>query len=299
MNKPMALLSFCNDIDFADWATYREAHHVLENEFGFQAEDSFWLFDPAGSEMALFADSLSRKGPRHDELLEDVRTGRLAILHGAGNYSRTNTSVRPCRSLVAEGLAYLREHARVPTVWTNHGDHGDVTNLGGASPVYQQGDDPGSDVYVLDLLLQSGVRFFSMDHHACNTFAFSADGLAWTPLLVREVSRTGHAISCFLRYRGALPKAPDARTLALQLSEENVDSLIRSDGVTVVYQHWCVHRDEHGGPHTAGRPVFPRESSAALARLARYREQGYLNVEPLTGLLSNCSLARQGERHAA
>lgn len=279
-------LAFCNDVDFADWATYREAHHILEEEFGLPAEDSFWLFDPAGSEMALFRGSLEDRGPRHDELLEEIAGGRITVLHSAGDFSLMNTSVQPARSLIAEGLTYLREKALMPTVWTNHGDEGNIQNIGGAAPSYHRGDDPASAAYILDLLLQAGVRFFWTDHHASNTFAFSGSGRGGRPLLVKERTRAGQEITCFFRYRGALPKAPDAQTLGRQLTPDNLDELVRTGGATIVYQHWGVHRDGQGFPHRASTPVFPLDSREALRRVQEYRDRGLLRVLRVTELLN-------------
>lgn len=290
-------LAFCNDIDFADWSVYREVHRLLREEFGFQTEDSFWLFDPRGSEMALFKESLEEKGPRHDDLLEEITRGRLAILHGGGNFSRSNTQVRPSRRLIGEGLVYLRERAKVPRIWTNHGDEGDIQNIGGDAPTYHQGDDPSSNAYILDLLLQGGVQFFWTDHHASDTFTFSANGTGGRPLLVRERTRAGHDITCFFRYRGALPKAPDAQTLGLQLTQRNLDQLIETGGATVVYQHWCVHRDADGQPRRASIPVFPSESMKALKRLMDYRDRHIVRVMPLTQLLHECSASAGEHRH--
>jgi hypothetical protein len=286
-----ATLAFCNDIDFSDWATYLEVHRVL-GEFRLQAEDSFWLFDPAGGDMALFKSSIREKGPRHDEILEEVRAGRMAILHSAGNFSLTNSSMRCTRELAAEGLAYLREHARVPTIWTNHGDLGDIQNVGGDNPVYQQGDDPTSETYLLDLLLHYGVKYFWNDHGSRNEFVLESPGGSGR-ILQRESTRSGLKITCFLRHRGALPKAPDAETLWKQLTLEHLDALIAAQGKTIVYQHWCVHRDAEGRPFCAGRPVFPRESMAALERLAARRDEGQIEVLRLTELLEGLQPAGQ------
>lgn len=281
-----ATLSFCNDIDYSDWATYREVHRVLWEEYGIEAEDSFWLFDPAGGDMALFKNSVADKGRRHDEILEEIRAGRMAILHSAGNFSLTNTDLRCQRAQVAEGLAYLRAEARVPTVWTNHGDIGDIQNVGGAQPTYQQGDQPASDAYLVDLLLHYGVRYFWNDAGSRNDFVLEAPGRDGA-ILQREHTRSGQIITCFLRYRGALAKAPDAETIGRQLSAENLSSLAAEQGTTIVYQHWCLHRDAQGRPFTACRPVFPPESVEGLRRLAAHRDRGEIDIVPLTALLTS------------
>ena len=280
-----ATLAFSNDIDFADWPTYREAHHVLHNEFGIDAEDSFWLFDPAGSDMALFKGSVAEKGPRHDELLQDIADGRLTILHSAGNFTQCPPEVRCTRGMVAEGLAYLKTHATMPVVWVNHGGVADIQNIGGEQPVYQQGDDPLSPAYILDLLLDEGFKYFWHDRGSSNEFVLAAPGRPGS-ILSTEHTRSSHTITCFRRYRGALERAPDAQTLGRQLTPENLDALVSAQGTTIVYQHWCTHRDEAGRPFTAGRPVFPPASLDGLRRLADYRDRGLLRLPRLTTLLN-------------
>jgi len=293
----LASLAFCNDTDFADWRTYQEVHRILREEFGLPAEDSCWLFDPEGSDMALFRRALDEKGPRHEELLGELRSGRLTVLHGAGNFSRVHTRSPISRNLVADALAYVRQHASVPRIWTNHGDEGDASNIGGAAPTYHQGDNPSSDLYVLDLLLRHDVRFFWTDHHATNDFVCSAAGSLGRPLLVTEQTRAGYPIRCFYRYRGALPKAPDAQTLGRQLTRPHLDALVEASGVTVLYQHWGVHRDPDGRPRTAGRPVFPFESLAGLKLLQQYRDRNFIRVLPLSQLLDE--IDRLSAEHVA
>lgn len=284
-----AFLSFVNDTDFANWWTYREAHKILKEGFGIEAGDSFWLFDPKGSELALFKRSIQEKTSYHDELLADIIRGKLDVIHGAGNFSFSNTALRPNRYMVAEALHYLATHARVPIIWTNHGDHGDLCNLGGGSPVYQRGDLPDDDAYILDLLLQYGIRYFWLDHHSSNEFVFSFDQDGQQPVLIRERTRAGHTITCFRRFRGALPKAPTALTLHEQLTDQNIEALLSSDGACAIYQHWGAHRDTTGRAFTAASPLFPPEALQQLRRLVKYRDSGDLCIERLGPLLACCN----------
>ena len=277
-------IAFCNDIDYADWNAYKEVHRVFEEEFGIYTEDSFWLFDPNGSDMALFKNNISEKGPKHDELLEDIKSGRLTILHSAGNFSRMFTDKRPTRQLVQEGLEYLKQYAKVPIIWTNHGDEGDIQNIGGRVHTYQQGDLPGTEVYILDLLLQYGFKFFCTDTNLINEFVLSVDNTG-KPLIEKVKTKSGYTINTFNRYRGPLPKAPDAETLWMQLSDNNLDSLIKGQGNTIIYQHWCVHRDSKGKPFTAEKPIFPKESYDALEKLAKLHSEGKLAIRKVMDLL--------------
>ncbi|OLP16497.1 hypothetical protein BST81_21200 [Leptolyngbya sp. 'hensonii'] len=285
-------LTFCNDIDFSDWQTYQEVHRILLEEFGIVTTDSFWLFAPAGSDMALFKSNCQEKGPKHDELLEEILAGRLNILHSAGNFSQTDTSVRSSRGMISEALQYLSDHARIPQIWTNHGDIGDIQNIGGSSPYYQEGDLPSSETYIVDLLLHYGVRFFWLDYHCSNTFVFERADTGNNPLWSLETTRSGHQIRCFRRFRGALPKAPTALTLGDQLSASNLEALATSDrGVTIIYQHWCAHRDASGKAIVAGRPIFPETAMLGLKQLVKLREQQRIALMPLEELLNQCASA--------
>jgi len=279
-----AELAFCNDVDFGSWETYREVHRTL-SDLGLPAEDSFWLFDPEGSDLALFRGSVQEKGPRHEEILEEIAEGRLTVLHGGGNWRDPADAKRDRRRLISEGIAYLREHVRVPEIWTNHGDETDVQNVGGGAPTYQRGDDPASGAFVLDLLLGAGVRWFWTDHHYRHDFVSTRGEGGAHPALVWDPTRSGQRIRCFYRYRGDLPFAPDAQSLAWQLREENLLELVEAGGVSIVYQHWMVHRDARGRPRTASLPVFSNEAVTRLTRLAELQAEGSLAVRPLSELL--------------
>jgi hypothetical protein len=281
-------LAFCNDIDFANWSTYKEVHKILSEEFGIPATDSFWLFDPSGSDLALFKGSLRDKGPKHDEILEEIHSGQIDIMHSAGNFSRTNTLQKPSREMIAEGLNYLAEHAHVPHIWTNHGDHGDIQNIGGSQPYYQQGDDPSSEVFIMDLLEHHNVRYFSLDHHTSNNFVFKNSTTGVNPLWSIENTRSGFQVVCFRRFRGDFPKAPTALTLGAQLSDENLNQLSLSNGVSIIYQHWCCHRDKQENAITAKNPIFSDRSWLGLKKLALFKNSGKVCVLKLHELLSSC-----------
>src|SRR6266404_3580204 len=153
-------LAFCNDCDLQSWDNYRIVHQEFA-ERGIPAGDSFWLFDPSGGDFGLFRRDCTEKGPRHDELLEEIAAGRLDVLHSTGSYgARFSQGLKPERRLIGEALEYLSKNARVPRVWTNHGDENNTQNIGGAIPEhYHCGDLPSSDSFILDLLLEHGVEY--------------------------------------------------------------------------------------------------------------------------------------------
>jgi hypothetical protein len=290
-----ALLAFSSDIDYCDWQAYQTVHQLLASELGLHVGDSFWLFDPNGGELSLFKNNMTEKNRYHDEILEKIQQGHFNTLHSTGNFSAMFSEVRPSRHLLSEGLAYLKANNALPKIWTNHGDEGDLTNLGGASPRYQMGDYPASRYYVMDLLIQFGFQYFWLDHHCSNDFSFGLQPDAPNPILVTETTRSGHTIQCFRRYRGALPKAPTATSFEEQLTDENIGKLIESQGVSIVYQHWGAHRKENGQCHAAKSPVFSDACLKQLKKLRKYQDQKLLNIMTLPDLLDLVKAEQQAK----
>ena len=277
VSRESATLAFSNDCDFGNWDTYCEVRSVF-SELGLPFEDSFWLFDPGGSDFGLFKSSMKEKGPRHDELLEEIAAGRLAVLHGGANLDETPLA-GPFREALAEGLTYLEEKARVPKIWVNHGSENNRQNIGYNANTYHRGDTPGNDFYCLDLLTGHGVEFFWTDADYDN------DHFCLSPVMLRAYARDGREIYRFRRFRGSLPKAPDAQTLSWQLNEEHLCRLENTGGGTVIYQHWHVHRTSDGSPHTALTPVFPKKTIQSLTVLAQKHQNSTIQLLPLREML--------------
>lgn len=271
-------------------AAHEEVHEFLHAELRFPITDSAYLIDLAGrEEVAFFHGPAVRPGPHFERLVRYAREGRIAALHSV-NVCIGNHPDAPTRQQVAVALGTLNELGiRVP-VWTNHGSVHELANLGGAAPVYQQGDLPSSDSYVLDLLLSAGVRWFWMDHHTTNDFAEFRDGAG---LVRRESTRAGFPVRTFRRFRGALPKAPDTHSMAWQLCEGHLERLVRERAAVVIYQHWGCRRDPEGNPLTATSPILPEATRASLRMLAIYRDQGHIAVMRLQDLLDELSGAQE------
>jgi hypothetical protein len=273
----MPLLAFADDCDFATYSSYVEVKSVF-HDLGLPFEDSFWLFDPAGSDLALCKGSLQEKGAYHDELLAEISAGRLTMLHAGANLDQ-GAPVGDFRDKLAQGLAYLQEHARVPRIWTNHGDAHKRQNLSYGPGGYHGGDRPADDYYCLDLLQHFGLEFFWTDADYDN------DNFRLDPVWRVARAENGSEIKRFRRFRGPLPKAPDAESLAWQLREEHLAQLVREGGATILYQHWHIRRRADGAPYPAAGPVFPPASLRRLEALARLHAEGCLQVWPLKKIL--------------
>jgi len=273
-------LAFCNDCDLQTWEGYQSVHSEL-NTLRLPAGDSFWLFDPSGSDMGLFLRDCTEKGPRHDELLEEIRSGRMDVFHGAGQYSaRFGKGVRPNRKHIADAIEYLAKHARIPRIWTNHGDELCVSNIAADSPpTYRRGDDPESEFYVLDLFLEAGVKYFWTDAR------LTIDAATPVRLVAPEKTRSGHTILVFNRFLGIMPWSPNAQNFMLQLNDENLHHWASNDQNVIIYQHWGCHHDEKRWAYAPRGNPLTDESLQALSWLRDRRDQGKLEVVRLSDLL--------------
>lgn len=274
-------LAFCSDCDLQTWDGYRAIHGFL-GDLGMPAGDSFWLFDPSGGEMALFGRDCREKGPRHDEILAEIAAGRLDVLHSAGSYgARFAQGLAPQRELVAEALDYLAAHARVPKIWTNHGDACNIQNIGGSAPLpYHNGDLPGSKCYLMDLLLQHGFEYFWIDRH------LTVNAEEPVRLVARERTRSGHDINVFNRFMGVMPWAPNGQNVALQINRKNLESWLENDQDIILYQHWGCHHDADSRAYSPTGHPLTEESQQALRWLAECRDKGEVEIVGLGELLA-------------
>lgn len=274
-------LSFCNDCDLMSWQGFKEIHTFLEN-IGLPAGDSFWLFDPSGSDMALFQHDLNHKGSCHDDLLEKIATGHLDVLHSVGSYgARFNRGYKPTRKLVAQALDYLAKHAKVPHIYTNHGDIYNIQNIGGAIPSpHHHGDDPNSDIYILDLLIEYGFEYFWLDRLVVRD--------AYSPyrILASEKCRSGHEIKTFLRFfTPKIDYSPNGNNLYQQLTPEELDTFQQVEQNIILYTHWgCHHKDRWAYIPEEVHPLS-KESKKALECLAEMHHQEAIKVLRLYDLL--------------
>ncbi len=287
-------LAFCNDCDFLTWENYTSTHAYLD-ALNLPCGDSFWLFDPSGSDMGLFTYDTNHPGPRHNEILEEIAAGRIDILHSAGSYGELfNKGYKPERKLVEKALAYLSKHAKIPQIWTNHGDSFNTQNIGGEFPSpHHRGDVRNSDEYMLDLLRDHGVKYFWLDR-------LLIPG-AETPykILSSEKCRSGHVIQTFSRFWG-LNRSPNGENLAAQISLENISKMRSIRQSAIIYQHFGAHHTPLGKAFSAppGK-AFGEQTMRALHDLSEMQSRGEVKVLRLKELLlseESKTLASESQR---
>jgi SAM-dependent methyltransferase len=274
-----ARFAFCNDCDLMTRAGFEEVHGYLD-ALGLPAGDSFWLFDPSGGEMALFTHDVDHPGPQHRWLLDQINSGVLDVLHSTGSYGeRFNRGFRPERRQVERALEYLAKQARVPHIWSNHGDQYNTQNIGGALPSpHHQGDLPGQASYCLDLLVAHGVRYFWLDR-------LIVRGAGAVRVTASESCRDGREIVSFVRYLSpAIDWSANAQNFDRQFPSADIDSFVRNGQDAILYTHWgCHHIDRYAVTPTP--PVLPAASRTALEQFAKTAQQIGLDIVRLEPLL--------------
>ena len=273
-------ISFCNDCDLMTRAGFEQVHAVL-GSLGMPAGDSFWLFDPSGGDMALFTYDVEHPGPQQSWLLDQLNAGTIDVLHSAGSYGeRFNRGFRPQRSQIERALEYLAKHARVPRIWTNHGDVMNTQNIGGSIPSeHHHGDQPGSPEYCLDLLVAHGVTYFWLDR------LLSRDPDEPYRVVAAETARDGRSIMTFTRYCSPqVAWSPNGQNFDQQLDEPGIGMLVRNRQDTVLYTHWgCHHTERHA--HAPNGEALTRASRLALERLSRQLSDSGVTVTRLLEVL--------------
>lgn len=260
---------------------FEEVHAYLA-ELGLPAGDSFWLFDPSGGDMGLFTWDVDHPGPQHAWLLDQIASGAIDIIHSAGSYGALfNNGYEPQRDQIARALDYLATHARVPMIWTNHGDVFNIQNIGGAVPApHHQGDVPGSGTYCLDLLQDHGVRYFWLDR------LIVRDSATAYRVTATEGCRDGREIVSFQRFLSpAVDWSPNAQNFAEQLRPGDCERFVANQQDTVLYTHWGCHHEGRTALTPKGS-VLTAESRQALHQFADTMRGLGAEIVPLPQLLT-------------
>jgi glycosyltransferase involved in cell wall biosynthesis len=302
-------LAISNDCEYYSWKDFCEVHNWvngvkgrgsnLGDSLGLPLSDSFWFFsdDQEALGMSYFSSIQGDKSPYAEMMAELIKVGYLDTLHTWGGFDLSGS----CKRIHAQmALSELDRIGSVPLIWSNHGNNLNVQNLRGKySGQYALGDDSTSDTFHADILCNAGIKYFWLDAYTTNRFSLgnslgrnftselsSPDDSLWGDrLLCTDKLNSGQIIKAFRRFRGNRGPAPDLGNLGNQLSEENLDHLIKAGGATIIYQHFGCLRNKDGNPYSRGGEQIPELTRRGFERLASKYHGGDIWVAPLSFFL--------------
>lgn len=229
-----AAVAISNDCEFMGWSDFLALYRILNGpeELGLEVGTSLFFYVTNAlchSSFGYFEDLGNTPSPHAPQIRELVRAGYIDTVHAYGDFD-DGTFVRGHAERV---VAECERHGMRFPVWTNHGSDQNFQNLGHHGLTgHQQGDDPASPFYHLDLLRQIGATYFWVDDGYQQAVA---DG---TPLLYSETARDGSTLRLMRRYRGLAGKpAPMAASLPEQMTVADLDLLVERSEACIYYQH--------------------------------------------------------------
>jgi hypothetical protein len=227
-------VAISNDCEFMSWSDYLGIYRQLNDPAGLGLEVGTSLFffvtnALCHSSFGYFEDLAGTPAAEAPLIREMVRAGYIDTIHAYGDFDDGGFTRRHAELVVEE---CERNDLQFP-FWTNHGSDKNVQNLGHeALAVYQQGDDPTSPYYHLDLLRRTGAQFYWVDDGYQQSVAED------TPLLYEETARDGSPLRLVRRYRGLVGKpAPTAGSLPEQMTADDLNLLVERGEACVYYQH--------------------------------------------------------------
>lgn len=262
-----AAIAVSNDCEFMSWDDYLGIYRFLNDRSGLALEVGTSLFFHVTHALChssfSYFDFRSETPTAHAPLIREmVAAGYIDTIHAYGDFDDGSFTRAHAEVVAAE---CERHELRFP-FWTNHGSDRNFQNLGHERlAVYQHGDDPAQPQYHLDLLRRTGAEFFWVDDGYQQAVG---DG---TPLLYEETARDGTRLQLVRRYRGLHGKPPPmAKSLAEQVTADDVDHLIERGEACIYYQHLGAWNRPEPGTFVANHPPYFEEAGVAvLEHLAR------------------------------
>ena len=264
-----AAVAISNDCEFMSWPDFLAIYRHLNVELGLEVSTSLFFFVTNALCHSSFGyfDASGDPAPEAEVIRELVHAGYIDTIHAYGDFDDGSFT----RGHAAQVAAECERHELLFPFWTNHGSEKNIQNLGHRElAVYQQGDDPASAAYHLDLLRTTGTRYFWVDDGYQNAVA---DG---TMLVYEKPARDGSTLTLARRYRGLAGKpAPMAGSLSQQITLDDLDRLVDRAEACIYYQHLGAWRRTGPTSFEANRPPYFDEGGAAvLSHLAALYHRG-------------------------
>ena len=248
-----AAVSIENDCEFMEWETYLELYRFLcsKDGLGLEISNSLFFFVTNAlchSSFGYFDGRSGTPSVNSSAIREMVKAGYIDAIHAYGDFDDGSFK----RSMAERVYEECAHHGLTFKIWSNHGSDKNYQNIGHRNLAqYQEGDDPDSPFYHLDITRRLGIRYFCVDDSYANEPCGSI------PLLYTEQARDGSSLRLFRRYRGLSGKpAPNASSLPEQILINDIDMLIAKEQACVYYQHLGCWRKTEDGRFESNRPPF-------------------------------------------
>ena len=294
-----AMLAICSDIDDATLEEFKAYHKFLNTKeqtphgegLGLDIGDSMWMYmadnvnykvDNSGNGveniMTFFKGTDKTQRHNADDIVHYFNSGWIDCLHTFGDFStKSEKGTTFNRTMAIDAWNALKTANLKPIVWINHGNKSNKQNFGayGTSNFmsYQQGDNPKSPYYHSDLTLENGIKYV---WDSRSDYNFGHD----YPLY--EISlKNRKKVWGFYRYTNNLVNNKIDWTwipkeLHRQLTQSNLDNLVKNKQYSIVGQHFGVTTDD----------LFTDENIKSLRLLKDYENTGKILVAKTTRLLN-------------
>ena len=276
-------VAISNDCEFMTRQSYEELHALFSDLNGLNLEvtSSVFLFvtnASCHSSISYFEGITSTPSKDAAYLCDSIRSGWIDTIHAYGDFDEGGFTSSMADIVHAE---FLKQALNI-AVFSNHGSDRNSQNVGYEGlESYQMGDLPEHNSYHLDITRKLGVRYFWIDTELTSSPYSKVKTL-------RSVSaRDGSDMLLFQRYRGLNGKAaPNAGSLAEQMTASDIDRIIATESSCIYYQHFGVRQKNIDGSFTANSaPYFSPEAMKALSYLSEKQKQGLCLVAGVGRLL--------------
>lgn len=314
-----SMFALCSDVDHAvSLDAYVDLMRFLNSTetscygdgLGLELSNSFWFYNALQDDQISYWAGVSSKETAFAPVCRALwASGHLDALHTYGNFNDGGFE----RHLAQRALEELDRHGASVPVWINHGNDNNTQKIGTYAGC--DGARPESPAYHLDLLAESGARFFwagRTTHVAGQSAEFSVGNqlqqklqklvlktkyrkiqrpLPDPPnrLLIQTEMADGRQILEFQRFISRLGevKNTDLPDLGLQLSEGNLKSLINSGGFMLLYTHMNENLPE--------KAPLPASVVQGFQRLKSFSDQQDILVTTASRLLGYADLIQHLE----
>lgn len=292
-----SMLSICSDIDDTTLEDFKIYHQFLNTKedtphgkgLGLDVGDSMWLY--MGEKYLKSKNGIHRpdevmtyykginvnKENNAYEITNFIKAGWIDCIHTFGDFSTEDEKgTLFSRKLAINGWETFKNIGFTPKVWINHGNKSNKQNFGAAVSSsfmsYQEGDNPDSRYYHTDITLENGIRYV---WNSVNSDTFGQD----YPLF--EISlRDGKKVWGFYRYTNEVCNGKFDWTwvpgqIHRQLTEGNLDGIVKNKQYSIVAQHFGVSAQE----------LFTEKNIQALKLLKQYQDDNKILVAKTTRLL--------------